>query len=290
LERRRLGRTGHMSSVVTLGCCALGWVSQEVADGVIELALSHGVNHFDVAPTYGDAELRLRPWMKEHRDEVFLACKTSKRTKEGAEGELKKSLERMGVVHIDLYQFHGLDEGEELEVAFGPEGALQAMVEAREEGIVRYIGITSHRPPTIMEAVDRYDLDTMLFPMNFVIGKHRQEENDYGPLLRIVKEKDMGTIVMKAFAKGPWPPSIAELPRGERPYSTWYEPFDRQEDIDRCLNFALSQDVTTLASACDIRLVPKIIDAAERYNRLTEAEQIQLIESAVELEPLFPRR
>ena len=288
MERRRLGRTGHMSSIITLGCCVLGNIPQKEADKIIEFALSHGVNHFDVAPTYGDAELRLRPWMKEHRDEIFLACKTVKRTKKEASEELERSLERLGVDHIDLYQFHGLDDMKDLEVAFEPEGALQAMLEAKEEGIIKYIGITSHRPPTIIEALKRFDLDTVLFPLNFVLRKHRCPENDYEPVLKIAKERDIGTIVMKAFAKGPWQGELAKQPE-KRPYSTWYEPFDSQTDIDKCLWFALSQGVTTVASACDVRLVPKIIDAAERYRELSVEEQKKLIESAASLKPLFPR-
>jgi len=287
MEKRRLGRTGHMSSIITLGCCVLGNIPQKEADRIIDLALSHGVNHFDVAPTYGDAELRLRPWMKEHRDEIFLACKTGKRTKKEASRELERSLERLGVDHLDLYQFHGLDDMKELEVAFGPEGALQAMLKAKEEGTIKYIGITSHRPPTIIEALKRFDLDTVLFPLNFVLRRHRYPENDYEPVLKIANERDIGTIAMKTFARGPWPPELAEQP-AKRPYSTWYEPFVSQTEIDKCLWFALSQGVTTVASACDIRLVPKIIDAAERYRELSVEEQEKLIESAASLKPLFP--
>ncbi len=286
MERRRLGRTGHMSSIVALGCCVLGNIPQKEADKIIEFALSHGVNHFDVAPTYGEAELRLKSCMKEHRDEIFLACKTLKRTKKEAREELERSLERLSVDYIDLYQFHGLDDLNELEVAFGPEGALQAILEAKEEGIIRYIGITSHKPPTIIEALKRFDLDTVLFPLNYVLKRHRCPENDYEPVLKIAKERDIGTIVMKAFAKGPWPPEFTEK---KRPYSTWYQPFDSQEDIDMCLWFALSQGVTTVVSACDARLVPKIIDAAERYRELSVDEQERLIESAANLKPLFPR-
>ena len=288
MERRRLGRTGHMSSIVALGCCVLGNIPQKEADKIIEFALSHGVNHFDVAPTYGEAELRLKSCMKEHRDEIFLACKTLKRTKKEAREELERSLERLGVDYIDLYQFHGLDDLNELEVAFGPEGALQAMLEAKEEGIIRYIGITSHKPPTIIEALKRFDLDTVLFPLNYVLKRHRCPENDYEPVLKIAKERDIGTIVMKAFARGPWQGELAEK-REKRPYSTWYEPFDSQTEIDKCLWFALSQGVTTVASACDIRLVPKIIDAAERYRELTGDEQKELVGSAGDLKPLFPR-
>jgi len=290
VEYRRLGRTEHMSSVMTLGCCALGHVSQAEADGTIELALSHGINHFDVAPSYGDAELRLRPWMKKHRDEIFLACKTEERAKIKAGEELAQSLKRLGVDQIDLYQFHSLDELGELEIAFGPEGALQAMLEAREKDIIKYIGITTHRPQTAIESLRRFDLDTVLIPLNFVLRKHRQPENNYEPLLKLAKEKNVGTIVMKAFAKGPWPYSLSEQKRERCPYSTWYEPFEDQLDIDRCLRFALSQDVTSLTSPCDIRLVPKVIDAAERYRRLTLNEQEQLIESAANLKPLFPRK
>jgi len=289
MEKRRLGRTEHMSSIVTLGCCALGRISQDEADKIIELALSHGVNHFDVAPTYGEAEVRLRPWMRKHRDEIFLACKTTKRTREEASEELKRSLERLGVDNIDLYQFHGLDDLKDLEIASGPEGALQAMLEAKEEGIIKHIGITSHRPPTIIEALKRFDLDTVLFPLNFVLRRHRCLENDYEPVLKLTRERDIGTIIMKAFAKGPWQPPPAKQPQEKRPYLTWYEPFESQADIDRCLWFALSQGVTTVASSCDIRLVPRIIDAAERYRRLTADEQEQIVESAANLKPLFPR-
>jgi len=288
LECRRLGRTGHESSVITLGCCAIGRVSQKEADRIIEYAFSHGVNHFDVAPTYGEAELRLRPWLKENRDEIFLACKTVKRSREDADEELRMSLDRMGIDYIDLYQFHGLDDLSDLETAFSPEGALQAMVEAKDEGLIGHIGITSHVPPIIVEAAKRYDLDTMLFPLNFVLRKHHRKENDYGPLIEIAKEKGMGTIIMKAFAKGPWSPSIAGLPRQERPYFTWYEPFNSRSDIDRCLNYALSQEVTTIASPCDPRLVPKVIDSAMRYHQMSKHEQEILIESAVEFTPLFP--
>ncbi|KYH41998.1 MAG: oxidoreductase [Candidatus Bathyarchaeota archaeon B26-2] len=282
MERRRLGRTGQMSSVVAFGCAALGRVSQEEADAAIELALEHGVNHFDVAPSYGEAELRLRPWLKDHRDEIFLACKTTKRTKDEAAMELRRSMERLGVDQVDLYQFHGLDDPKDLEVAFGPGGALEAVLEARDEGLIRYIGITSHRPPTILEALRRFDLDTVLFPLNFVLRRHRCPENDYEPVLKIARERDLGTIVMKAFAKGPWP---AE----ERRYRTWYEPFDTQREIDLCLWFALRHNVTTVTTPSDTRLIPLVIDAAERYRELSDEEVESLLESAAELKPLFPR-
>jgi len=282
MEKRRLGKTGHMSSIVTFGGAALARVSQKEADEVVKLALEHGVNHFDVAPSYGEAELRLKPILKDYRDEIFLACKTLKRTKDEAAEELKRSMERLGVDYIDLYQFHGLDDPKELEVASRPGGALEAMLEAKEEGLIGHIGITSHRPPTIIEALKRFDLETVLFPLNFVLRRHRCPENDYEPILRLAKERDIGTIVMKAFAKQRWPTE-------ERRYNTWYEPFDTQREVDLCLWFALSEGATTVTTPADIRLIPMVIDAAERYRELSKEEMEELVESASNLKPLFPR-
>jgi aryl-alcohol dehydrogenase-like predicted oxidoreductase len=282
MEKRRLGRTGHMSSVLTLGGYAIGFISQTEANEVMEIALDHGVNHIDVAPTYGEAELRLKKWMKEHRDDFFLACKTRERTNEGAAAELRRSLERLGVDHFDLYQLHGLDGQSELEVALGDDGAMTAILAAKEEGVVSHIGITSHNPLTAAEAIRRFDFDTVLFPLNYVLLRHSVPENDYRPLLKLAKERDMGTIAMKAFAKQPWPTE-------ERRYQTWYEPWDTQPEIDRALWFALSQGVTTAASAGDPKLFPLMVDAAERFRELSREGQDELVASASDLKPLFPR-
>ena len=282
MQLRRLGRTGHMSTILTLGAYALHNLSQRDADRIMKIVLEHGINHIDVAPSYGEAEPRLNRWMKEHRDEFFLACKTRKRTKEGAAGELRASLERLGVDQLDLYQLHALDELEDLETALGPGGAMEAILEAKEEGLVKYVGITSHVPPTAMEAIRRFDFDTVLFPLNYILKRHAVPENDYESLLELAEKRDMGTIAMKAFTKRPWPTE-------ERRYDTWYEPWDTQEEIDRALWFALSHGVTTAASAGDARLFPMIVDAAERYTELTPEEQEELVASASDLKPLFPR-
>lgn len=282
IDKRRLGRTGHDSTILALGCAALGRVPQSRADRVMEKVIEHGVNHIDVAPTYGEAELRLQPWMREHRDKFFLACKTRHRTKEEAAAQLRASLERIGVDHFDLYQFHALDNMDELEVVFGEGGALEAFLEGREEGLIRHIGITSHVPPTALEALRRYDLETALFPVNYILKRHPVPENNYEPLLEEAKRREMGTIAMKAFTKQPW--------QGEKRYETWYEPWDTQEGIDEGLWFALSQGVTTAASAGDVRLFDMMVDAAERYSLLTKAEQEELVASAAGLRPLFPRR
>ena len=282
MEKRRLGRTANMSSVLTLGGYALGFISQREADEVMKLVLDHGINHIDVAPTYGEAELRLKKWMKEYGGDFFLACKTRERTSEGAAAELRRSLERLGVEHFDLYQLHGLDDRIELEIVLREGGALEAILAAKEEGVVDHIGITSHNPLTAAEAIRRFDFDTVLFPLNYILLRHAVPENDYRPLLKIAKERDMGTIAMKAFVKQPWPTE-------EQRYQTWYEPWDTQPEIDRALWFALSHGITTAASAGDPKLFPLMVDAAERYRELSREEQEELVASASDLKPLFPR-
>ena len=239
------------------------------------------MNHFDVAPAYGDAELRIRSWMKDHRDEIFLGCKTTKRTRKSAAEELRKSLERTGAKYFDLYQLHAVDEIDELETALGSYGALQAILEARKNGIIKHIGITSHRPLTLLEALKLFDFDTVMLPVNFVLKKHYDIRSDYEPILRMVKERDVGVIAMKSFAKQPYKTET-------HPHPPNYEPFDNQEDIEKCINFVLSQNVATVASASSMKLMPKMLLAAERYHKLTEIEQAKIIESAANLTPIFP--
>jgi aryl-alcohol dehydrogenase-like predicted oxidoreductase len=280
MQKRRLGRTEHESTVVIFGGAALASVSQKEADQAMALALRYGVNHIDVAPSYGEAELRLGPWMERHRQDFFLACKTEKRTKEEAAEALRRSLERLRVDHFDLYQLHGVTELDELEVALGPSGAMEAILEGRKEGLLRFIGITGHCPATQVEALKRFDFDTVMFPLNFVLRAHRNERNDWEELLKLAKEKDVGVMAIKAITKGPWPTET-------HAYQTWYEPFDDQEAIDRALWFTLSQDVTAAVSAADVRLIPKVVDAAERFRPLSQEEQAQLVATGSQLRPLF---
>jgi len=283
MQSRRLGRTGNMSSMITFGGAALSGTSQVETDATVEIALRNGVNHFDVAPSYGEAELRLAPSIRKHRAEIFLACKTEKRTKEEASAELRRSLERLAVRQIDLYQLHALDDPRELDVALGQEGAIEAILEARDAGLVRYIGITGHRPSTQVEALRRFDFDTVMFPLNFVLRGHRVPENDYGPLLAMADEKDVGRIAIKAIARGRWHNN------NQHPYRTWYEPFDEQRSIDLALWFTLSQDITTAVMPGDARLIPKVLDAGQRFQELGEAEQNLLVQSAGSLKPLWPQ-
>jgi len=281
MEKRRLGKTEHMSSVIAFGSAALYQVSQAEADAAIKLATEHGVNHFDVAPGYGQAEMRLGPWMQKHHKEVFLACKTTERGKTGAWESIKRSLDMLKVDYFDLYQFHGVNDLETLNTVLGPMGALEAVLEAKEQGLVRHIGITGHRPFVQIEALNRFDFDTVLFPVNCVLAAHRNDFNDFTLLLEIAQKKDVGTIGIKAITKRPWESVL-------RMYRTWYEPFDEQEEIDKSLWYALSQGITTAAMPSDLHLWPLVIDAAERFRVLGTREQEETISEVKQYKPIFP--
>ena len=204
MEKRRLGKTEQMSSVVAFGGAALWNITPAEADTAIETAVAHGVNHFDVSPSYGLAEVRLGPWMEKHHKEIFLACKTRERGKTGAWESIKRSLETLKVDYFDLYQFHGVDDMETLSMILSPGGALEAVLEARQQGLIRYIGITGHRPFVHVAALNRFDFDTVLFPLNRVLMAHRDDYNGFTPLLEICRQQDVGTIVIKAISKRPW--------------------------------------------------------------------------------------
>jgi aryl-alcohol dehydrogenase-like predicted oxidoreductase len=282
MEKRPLGKTGHMSSIVALGGAAFWKVTQAEAEAAIELAVSHGINHIDVAPSYGQAETRLGPWLEKHRKGMFVACKTQERSKARAWEELKRSLETLRVDYFDLYQFHGVNDLETLYVVLGTEGALEAVLEARQQGLVKYIGITGHRPFVHVEALNRFDFDTVLFPLNRVLAAHRDDFNDFTTLLKVAKKKDVGTIAIKAITKRPW-----EGPM--HAYQTWYEPFDEPAEIDKSLWYTLSQGVTTAPMSGDLRLWPMIIDAAERFRPLDAREQAEAVAQVRRYRPLFSR-
>ncbi len=282
MEKRRLGKTGHMSTVLALGGAAFWNVTPAEAEAGIALAIEHGINHIDVSPSYGKAELRLGPWLEKHRKDIFLACKTNKRSKTKAWEELKQSLERLRVDHFDLYQFHAVDDLETLYTVLGTEGALEAALEAKQQGLVRHIGITGHRPFTHVEALKRFDFDTVLFPLNRVLTAHPSDYTDCTTLLKVVQQKDVGTIAIKAITKRPWEAQT-------HLYQTWYEPFDEQKEIDISLWYTLSQGITTCAMPGDLRLWPMVIDAAERFKLMSPQEQAEAMAQVMHYRPLFPR-
>ena len=270
--------------MISLGGCGVGRITQEEADKVIKSAFSHGVNMIDIAPTYGDSELRLAPWMKTHRNKVFLAEKTTQRTKQGAENELHRSLTRLGVKNFDLYQLHGIGTMDELEQVFGPGGAMEAFKEAQETGLVKYLGITGHQDMRVhMEAIKRYDFDLVLLPVSLCSAASFHPMNDYRPVLRYAEEHDMGVTAIKAVCRGRW--------KGERRYSTWYEPSDTPEDIKLGVHFTLSQTpVADNPTPCDHRLWEMVFEAGESFKPMTMEEQQEAIEYAKKqgFSPLFP--
>ena len=283
METRRFGRTGHMSTVAIFGGAAFWEISQEDADKVIEQVIAAGVNHIDVAPSYGQAEIRIGPWMARERGRFFLGCKTEQRTREGAWKEMHESLKRLQTERFDLYQFHAITTMEQLDAVTRKGGALEAFVQAREEGLTRFIGITGHgvnAPQIYLEALRRFDFDSILFPLNFVQMANPEYRTYTEELMAACKAKDVGTMVIKTITKAPW---------GERPHTaaTWYEPFDKMDEIQKGVNFALSYDVTGLCTAGDIRILPMVLDACERFARLDKDEMEEMIKSGRQYEPLF---
>ncbi len=281
METRRLGKTGQMSSLVTFGAAALWQVSQKETEAAVELAMEHGVNHIDVAPSYGQAEVRLGPWLARHHKEVFLGCKTTERGKAAAWESFKRSLDRLRVDRFDLFQFHGVNDLETLNLILGPGGALEAVLEAREQGLVSFIGITGHRPAVQVEALNRFPFDTVLFPINRVLAANRNDYSDFSVLLDRARQLDVGTLGIKAVAKQPWPGTM-------HMHRTWYQPFDTQEEIDRSLWWLLSQGITTAPMAGDLSLWPMILDAAKRFRPLDEAEQAEAVAEARRYRSIFP--
>jgi aryl-alcohol dehydrogenase-like predicted oxidoreductase len=283
MDRRRLGRTGHESTVAIFGAAAFYRVAQATADQAMEHVLAFGVNHIDVAPSYGQAEERLGPWLERERGRFFLGCKTQERTRAGAAAELHRSLQRLRVDVLDLYQLHAVTTVEELDRVTAPGGALEAVLAARDEGLTRFVGITSHgvdAPGVLLEALRRFDFDTVLFPLNYVQDTDPVYRQSARELLRRCQERDVGVMVIKAIARGPW---------GDRPkaYDTWYRPFDDAAHIRQAVDFALSQDVTGLCTAADVTLLPLFLDACARFAPMRPPEQEALVAAASGYEPLF---
>lgn len=273
MEERRLGRTEHHSTVVTIGTAGLGRVSQEVADKGVELMLEHGVNHVDIAPTYGEAMERMASWMPKIRKQVFLGSKTRARTKSEAWENIHSIMSRLGVESFDLFQLHSVGVMEDLDIVTGPGGALEALVELKEQGLTRFIGITGHGPdvPRVhLEALRRFDFDTIMFPISAAICKNPAYWESAQELLATANAKDVGIQTIKMLARGGWGDR-------DRETSTWYDPHREQPDIDKALWWVLSQQMHTAPSTGEVTLWPKLLDAAERFSPLTAAQQEKVV-------------
>ncbi|MCY3412009.1 MAG: aldo/keto reductase [Candidatus Heimdallarchaeota archaeon] len=288
MEFRRLGKTGYNVSILTLGGCGPGYVNQETADIAVQKALDAGVNFFDIAPSYGDAEVRLRPWVEKMRDKIIIAEKTTERSKEGARGDLENSLNRLGTDYFDMYQFHAVGTMSELDEILGKGGAMETFQEAKETGMIKHIGITGHQNMEVfMEALNRYDFDTILLPVNAASMIHPHPHNDFRPLLDLAEERDVGIVAIKAILKRRW---NSEEEKKEKSYNTWYHPLETQEAIDKAVWYTLSQKVTTIPLSCDVKLWDKIISAVERFKPLDADEQNTIVKWAGSqgMKPIFP--
>jgi aryl-alcohol dehydrogenase-like predicted oxidoreductase len=274
VQQRRLGRIGHMSSVLVYGAAGLAAVDQATADRSVQLALDAGINHFDVAASYGEAELRLGPWMARLRDRVFLATKAERRDRDGAWAQINQSLERLQTDHVDLIQIHAVGDLADLDRVTGPGGSLEAAARARDEGLAGAIGITGHghqAPATHREALRRFEFDTVLTPLNYVLSHDLAYRSDYEGLVADVQSRDVALMVIKAVSRRNWPPAA------EHRFATWYEPFDDQEQITAAVVWTLShQEVTAIATPGDVRLLPLVIEAEKRVGQTSigEAEEV----------------
>jgi aryl-alcohol dehydrogenase-like predicted oxidoreductase len=283
IPRMAFGRTGHLSSRTIFGAAALSRVGQEEADRAMETVLAHGVNHIDVAASYGDAEIRLGPWMPRHRQNFFLATKTGKRTYAEAREEIHRSLERLRTDRIDLIQLHNLALEEEWHTAFGPGGALEAAVEAREQGLVRFIGVTGHGVGIAAmhrRSLERFDFDSVLLPYSYMMMQNPHYAADVDALLALCAARNVAVQTIKGITRRPW---------GDEPRTTatWYDPLRNQEDIDLAVNWVLGHPQTFLNTAGDIDLLPKTFEAAGRLGARPSVVQMDELLRRQEMAPLF---
>jgi aryl-alcohol dehydrogenase-like predicted oxidoreductase len=277
------GRTGHQSTRIIFGAAALGRVSQDVADRALDVLLAHDINHIDVAASYGDAELRVAPWLKRHPDRFFVATKTNKRRKDEAREELHRSLERLGVDHVDLWQLHNLSDPIEWDTALSPGGVVDAAREALEQGLVKNVGVTGHGAQiaaTHRRSLQRYDFASVLLPYNFTTVQSAYYRENFDALQTTCRERNVAMQTIKSLAYRPW------MGR-ERTTSTWYQPLEEQSDIDVAIHWALGRDGIFVISSGDVNLLPKILEAAERLAQRPSDTEMNAMVERLHMEPLF---
>ena len=280
------GRTGHQSTRVIFGAAALGSMDQDTADATLATVVAGGINHVDTAAAYGGSEDRLRPWLAEHRDHVFLATKTGERRGPAARAELERSLARMDVDHVDMIQLHNLVEPDEWEVAFGPDGAVAALAAAREEGLTRFIGVTGHglRIATMhLRSIERFDFDAVLLPYNFTLRQDPDYRRDLDRVQELCAARRVAVQTIKSIARRRWD-------EGAEPRFSWYEPLTDPDAIGRAVRYVLGDEQVFLLTSSDARLLPHILAAAgEPLSRPTD-EELQADVEAFGIAPLFDGR
>ena len=283
IAQAEFGRTGHQSSRVVFGGASLAQVDQRTADQTLDVLLEYGVNHLDVASEYGDAELRIRPWLQREPGRFFLATKGDQRTAADAREELHRSLDRMGVDHVDLWQLHALADPIEWDIALSPGGALEAALEARDQGLIRYIGVTGHGSQiaaTHRRSLDRFDFDSVLLPYNYVTMANHYYAENFNALYDTCRQRRVAVQTIKSIALRPWSGR-------EHTAATWYESLTEQADIDLAVWWALGRTGTFLCSAGDVNLLPKVLNAASRLADAPDDVAMSTLYQRTEADPLF---
>jgi aryl-alcohol dehydrogenase-like predicted oxidoreductase len=283
ITQQPFGRTGHMSSRIIFGGAALWQTPQAEADRVLDLLLEYGINHIDTAASYGDSELRIGPWMDHHRQQFFLATKTGERTYQGARDEIRRSLERLHTDHVDLLQLHYLVDPIEWETAMGPGGALEAAIEAREQGLVRFIGVTGHDVVVAQmhrRSLERFDFDSVLLPYSYILMQNPQYAADFTDLLNLCQERNVAVQTIKSIVRRPW---------GDQPKShqTWYQPLEEEAAIDHAVHWVLNRPGIFLNTVGDINILPLVLNAASRFEASPPQSDLQTDLSRLEMAPLF---
>lgn len=279
-EKRSLGKTGEMLSVIGFGGIVVMNATPDEASTMVKLAINSGINYFDVAPSYGDAEIKLGPALEPYRKNVFLACKTTERTKAGSRKELEQSLKNLRTDHFDLYQHHAVTKMEDVDTLLGPGGAMETFLEARKEGKIRFIGFSAHSVQAAMAMMDRFDFDTILFPFNFATWY----AGNFGPqVLAKAHEKGMGILALKAMAKGPWKEGAdkSKYPK------CWYEPLATPEEIKMGLRFTLSHPITAAVPPGEGELYKIALSLRNDLKPLKKKEIEQIKKKALAGVPLF---
>jgi aryl-alcohol dehydrogenase-like predicted oxidoreductase len=283
IPQKPFGRSGHRSTRTIFGAAALGTVTQDEADRTLELLLKYGINHIDTAASYGESELRIGPWMQEHRKDFFLATKTENRTYQGAKDELRRSLERLQVKQVDLWQMHFLVDPDDLKTALAPGGALEAFIEAKDEGLVRYLGVTGHGliiPSHLETCLDTYPFDSILLPFNFIQMQNPVYASEFEALIQRCKTQNVAVQTIKSISRAP-------KSEGDQDHATWYEPLVDDRAIANAVHWVLGNPDVFLNTVGDIHLLNKVLLAAASFERRPPDEIMQADTKDFEIKPLF---
>ena len=284
--KQLFGNTGHLSTRTIFGAAALRDVTQVEADQTLDVLLKYGINHIDTAAGYGESELRIGPWMEKHRNRFFLATKVFKRSYKDTRDQIELSLKRLQVTKIDLLQIHNLTNPRSWEEVMGPEGALKAIAEAREQGLIRYIGVTGHGYTAAamhIRSLERFEFDSVLLPYNYMMMQDPKYTADFEKLLKLCKDRNVAVQTIKSLAYRPWG-------KKGKTRTTWYEPFEDQINIDRAVHWVLNKEGIFLNTSADIHLLPKLLDAASRFKIGPLEEEMQSKASQLGMKPIFDGR